>query len=156
MLSMPATADPTATKTSRNVPRNSAATERASVGDMPTSTTGRSRSPVLPSATAVRTGTRLIRPPPRRQTLRDAAWSARRRPAVEDVVDHRPRVAGDAAVVVQELAGVLIGPVAAGAGDADQLEARPGQLVARPAPHQEDRVPGPRGQLPRRAQRVEL
>src|SRR3954453_23470803 len=45
---IPATADPTATKTRRAVPRNSAATERASRDDMQTSVTGRSRSPVLP------------------------------------------------------------------------------------------------------------
>ena len=48
MVLMPATADPTATKTSRAVPRNSAATERASVGDMRNLRDGPQPLPVLP------------------------------------------------------------------------------------------------------------
>src|SRR5215204_2954081 len=64
--------------------------------------------------------------------------SAGRRLPVEHLVDDRPRVPGDAPVVVEELAGVHVGSVAAGPGDAHQLEPRSRQLVAGPAAHQED------------------
>src|SRR3954466_8420409 len=59
--------------------------------------------------------------------------SGRRRDPVEDLVDDGAGAAGGAPVVVDEPAGIVVGTVTAGTGDAGQLQPRPGQLVARPA-----------------------
>src|SRR5215212_11754180 len=145
MLSMPPTAEPTARKTSNAVPRNSAASERARVGDIGTSG-GPGQLPLHRrhhgAATPGTFGSRML--------------SAGGRLAVEDVLDDRAGMPGGPLVVVEELAGVHVGAVAAGAGDTRQLQPRPRQLVARPAAHQEDRVTGAGGQLPGRRERLEL
>src|SRR3954469_8246036 len=100
MVVMPPTAEPTATATRIAVPTNSAATERTSVGDMPT------------SGAAVRGTVSLL---PRRGDPPDPwARSARVGQAVEDAVDDRAGVPGGAPVVVEELPGVEIHAVAAG------------------------------------------
>src|SRR3954449_9766941 len=101
---------------------------------------------------------------PRRRSTPGSPMSSHRRPrgsargrsAVEDLLDDGAGVPGGAPVVVQEPAGVQVGAVAAGAGDAGELDPRPGQLVARPAAHQEDPVARPRGQLPGAPQRLDL
>src|SRR3954452_18698287 len=152
---MPPTADPTARKTSSAVPTNSTATERASVGDMPTSAIARSRSPVSPLGTAVRAAIRVPRPGDGRQSLGHAPSPARRSP-VEEVLDDRARAPGRATVVVEELPRVAVRAVAAGPGDARQLQAWARQLVAGPAAHQEDGVARAGGHLPRRSQRLGL
>src|SRR5919107_3295594 len=82
--------------------------------------------------------------PPRTPALTRTRSSSRRRLAVEDLLDHGPRPPGRAAVVLDELTGVGVRPVAAGAGHADQLRAGAGQLVARPAADPEEPIAGPR------------
>src|SRR5687768_15793103 len=82
--------------------------------------------------------------------------SAGRRVAVEHLLDDRPRPPGGAAVVLDELPGVDVRSVPAGAGDPDQLRTRARQLVAGPAADQEDRVAGTGGELPGGLQRLGL
>src|SRR3954471_17057201 len=82
--------------------------------------------------------------------------SASCRSSVEHLLDDGAGVPGGAPVVVDELAGVRVRAVAAGPRDAGQLQPGTRQLVAGPAPHQEDRVARPAGQLPRGLQRMGL
>src|SRR3954449_2834304 len=75
---------------------------------------------------------------------------------VEDLVDDGAGVPGRAPVVVDELAGVHVRTVAAGPRHAGQLQPGSRQLVAGAPAHEEDRVAGTAGQLPRRPQRARL
>src|SRR4051812_50041524 len=78
--SLPPTAAPTASNTRRAVPRNSAASERASVRDTGDLRADRIRSPESPaSATTVRAGTSLTPPAASRQGLRSAGSAGRPR-----------------------------------------------------------------------------
>ena len=126
--SMPATAEPTATKTSSAVPRNSAATERASVGDMRTS----GRAAAAPRAdlrTAVRAATSV---PRRTEGPADPARAAlsRRRPARRRRARRRRGRAGWCAGSRRGTGPGRVRAVAAGPGHAGQLQ-RPAGAAGR-------------------------